>query len=151
MTRSTSRAKTEIRASGADFIPGPARDRQGFAIIISVVVISGIALIASLTAALLFMSESHETGDRVSAIQARSSAFSCADIAMLRLKQNHGYTGSENVSVDKVNCTINPVVAAVDARTVHARAETNGLISRIKVEVADINEFFLNSWTEIPP
>ncbi len=134
--------------------PPPSRakiERRGFAVILSVVVISGLALIASLSATMLFMGENREAGNRAFAVQARSAAFSCADIAMLRLKQNSGYTGNENISVDKVICDIDPVTAVGDARTVYAQATVNGLTSRIKVEVADINEFFISSWSEVQP
>lgn len=127
------------------------KNRQGFAALTSVLVLGGVALVSSLTASMLFLYESNETEKRSSAVQARTSAYSCANIAMLRLRQNRSYNGNENISVDNVVCSIEGVVADGAARTAYAQATVNGLTSRIKVEIQDVDYFYLNSWTEIPP
>jgi len=119
----------------------------------SVILICGIALISSTALAGVYLNEARETTMRGFAVQARASAYSCASIAVLRLKKNSGYTGNENISVDKVICSIAPVVVNGNARTLYAQATVNGLASRIKVDFSGINssEFYLNSWTEVPP
>lgn len=103
--------------------------RSGFAAITSVVLISGIALISSLSLAADYLIESREINNRASAVQARSSAFSCANIAVLRLKKNTSYTGNENISVDKVVCSIGATVINGNARTLYAQATVNGFTS----------------------
>jgi hypothetical protein len=125
--------------------------RPGFAAITSVILICGIALISSTALAGVYLNEARETTMRGFAVQARASAYSCANIAMLRLMKIRSYTGNENISVDKVVCSINAVVSVGDARTVYAQATVNGLNSRIKVEIADVDQLFISSWTEIPP
>ncbi len=132
-------------------LAGRRRARSGFAIIGSVILISGIALISSVAMAGVYLIEARETTMRGSAIQARSSAYACANIAMLRIKKNRSYTGNENISVDKVVCTIPAVVINSSARTVYAQATVNNMTSRIKVEIADVDQLFVSSWTEIPP
>ena len=132
-------------------LAGRRRARSGFAIIGSVILISGIALISSVAMAGVYLIEARETTMRGSAIQARSSAYACANIAMLRIKKNRSYTGNENISVDKVICTIPAVVINSSARTVYAQATVNNMTSRIKVEIADVDQLFVSSWTEIPP
>ncbi len=117
----------------------------------SVILVCGIALISSTALAGVYLNESRETTMRGFAVQARSSAYSCANIAMLRIRKNRSYTGNENISVDKVVCSINPVVSQGAARTVYAQATVNGLTSRIKVEIADVDQLYVSSWTEIPP
>jgi hypothetical protein len=124
---------------------------RGFAAILSVVLVSGIALIASVAVAANYIIQSREITDRIFAIQARSSANSCAYIALLRLKLNNSYNGNEDISVDKVICRIESVVANGVARTVYATATVSGYASRVKVEITDVSEFFVNSWREIPP
>jgi transcriptional regulator CtsR len=135
--------------------PAPFRDkikhRRGFAAIIGVVLISGIALISSIALAANYIIESRETTNRAYAIQARSSAYACANIAMLRLKKNRSYTGNENISVDKVICTIEPVVSNSNARTVYAKATVNGYASRIMVQIDDVDQLYVSSWNEVPP
>ena len=136
--------------------PGSARDlkvRRGFAAIISVVLICGIALISSVSMAANYITESREITNRAYATQARSSAYSCANIAMLRIKKSRSYnvTNDGNISVDKVVCTIEPIVFNSNARTVYAKATVSGYTSRIKVEIADVDQLFVSSWTEIPP
>lgn len=158
--------RTEFCDPAAKFIPSPStkpgtsllRDprshRPGFAAIISVVLVSGIALISSTALAANYVLETRETINRAYAVQARSSAYSCANIAMLRIKKNRSYTGNENISVDKVVCTIAPVVQGgegANSRTVYAQATVNNYTSSIKVEVADIDQLYVSSWTEIPP
>jgi len=127
------------------------KTRKGFAAITSVILICGIALISSTALAGVYLNESRETTMRGSAVQARSSAYSCANIAMLRLKKVRSYTSGETINVDKVVCTIAPVVVNNNARTVYAQATVNGLSSRIKVEIADVDQLYVSSWTEIPP
>jgi hypothetical protein len=85
------------------------------------------------------------------AVQARSSAYACANIGMLRLKRNRSYTGNENISVDKVICSIPAIVVNGSARTVYSQASVNGMTARIRVEIADVDQLFISSWTEIPP
>jgi transcriptional regulator CtsR len=118
-----------------------------------VILVSGIALISSIALAANYIIESRETTNRAYAVQARASAYSCASIAVLRLKKNNGYTGNENISVDKVSCSIGATVVNGNARTLYAQATVNGYTSRIKVDFTGINssQFYLNSWTEIPP
>jgi|GEM_PF-3439036 len=116
--------------------------------------ISGIALISSIALAANYIIENRETVNRAYAVQARSSAYSCANIAMLRLKKTRSYTSGEGVSVDKVVCTISPVVTGAEganSRTVYAQATVNNYTSRIKVEIADIDQLYVSSWTEVPP
>ena len=113
--------------------------------------ISGIALISSIALAANYVIENRETINRAYAVQARSSAYSCANIAMLRLKKNRSYTGNENITVDKVVCTIEPVVSNSNARTVYAKATVNNYSSRIQIQVDDVDELYVSSWTEIPP
>ena len=129
----------------------PQSHRSGFAAIIGVVLISGIALISSISLAANYILENRETVNRAYAVQARSSAYSCANIAMLRLKKNRSYTGNENITVDKVVCSIETVVVNGAARTVYAKATVNGYASRIKVQIADVDQLYVSSWTEIPP
>jgi hypothetical protein len=116
-----------------------------------VILICGIALISSTALAGVYLIEARETTMRGFAVQARSSAYACANIAMLRLKRNRSYTGNENISVDKVICSIPAVVVNASARTVYAQATVNGSTARIKVEIADVDQLFISSWTEVPP
>jgi len=119
----------------------------------SVVVIIGIALISCVVLAADYVLEGREITSRSAALQARASAYSCASIGVLRLKKNSGYTGNENITVDKVSCSIGAVTVNGSARTIYAQATVNGFTSRIKVDFTGINssQFYLNSWTEIPP
>lgn len=123
--------------------------RRGFVAILSVIIISGVALVTSAGLTAAFFSQSSEIFDRASASQANLSALSCADIALLRLKMDTGYSGNENISIDNVVCTIEAVVSSADARTIYARASVNGTRSRVRVSVADVNQLFVTSWTEI--
>jgi hypothetical protein len=125
--------------------------RRGLAAIISVAIVSSVGLISSAAVAAVYKNISKETEARVSSIQARTSAFSCAEIAMLRLRKDRMYNGNENISVDKVICSISAVSRNGAARTVYAQATVKSLTSRIKVEIQDIDSFYLNSWTEVPP
>jgi len=150
------RDKIEIRPLGSNFIPSPPRDlrqRRGFAAIMSVVIVIGIALISCVVLASGYVLEGREITSRSSALQARAAAYSCASIAVLRLKKNSGYNGNENISVDKVTCSIGATVVNGNARTLYSQATVNGYTSRIKVDFTGINssQFYLNSWTEIPP
>lgn len=70
---------------------------------------------------------------------------------MLRLKRNRSYTGNENINVDKVVCSIPAIVANGSARTVYAQATVNDMTARIRVEIADVDQLFISSWTEVPP
>ncbi len=142
------RDKIENRSRSARRRP---RSRPGFAAITSVILICGVALISSTALAGVYMTEARETTVRAYAVQARASAYACANIAMLRLKRNRSYTGNENISVDKVVCTIAPVVANSNARTVYAQATVSGMSARIQVQIADVDQLFVSSWNEVPP
>jgi hypothetical protein len=125
--------------------------RSGFAAITSVILICGIGLISSTALAGVYLNESRETTMRGFAVQARASAYACANIGMLRIKKNRSYNTSENISVDKVVCSFNVVLGSGSARTIYSQATVNGLNSRIKVEIADVDQLYISSWTEIPP
>lgn len=118
---------------------------------IGVVTIGSAALVTALSTAALNMQESRELEKRVSAVQARTAAYSCANIAMLRLRKGRSYGGNEKIKKGKVDCDIKPVGSNGEGRTINAQATVNGQTSRIKVDIQDIDYFFLNSWTEIPP
>jgi len=127
------------------------KPHRGFAAMLAVVVIGSIGLAAVLNSTALYIEESREVEKRAAAIQARTAAYSCANVAMLRLRKNRDYGGNENVKKNKVDCDIKPVNANGEARTIHAQATVGGQTSRVKVDIQDIDYFFLNSWTEIPP
>lgn len=116
-----------------------------------VIAIGSVCLVTATTSAALCIRENAEIETRAAAVQARAAAYSCANIAMLRLRKNQGYGGNEKVKKDKVDCDIKTVNSNGASRTIQAQATVNGQTSRIKVEIQDIDYFFLNSWTEIPP
>lgn len=118
-----------------------------------VVVIGSIGLVSAMSAAALSAQRSRELDKRIDALQARTAAYTCANVAMLRLRKNSGYGGNEHVGKgkDKVDCDIKPVGSNGGGRTVNAQSTVNGQTSRIKVEIQDIDYFFMNSWTEMPP
>ena len=137
--------RIKIRGRAAGFT------RQGFAAITSVILICGIALVSSTALAGVYLTEARETTMRGFAVQARASAYACANIAMLRLKRNRSYTSGESINVDKVVCTIEPVTSNNNARTVYAKATVNGYASRIQVQIADVDQLYVSSWNEVPP
>ena len=148
MGRQPCQDRIEDRSSSARLRP---RSRPGFAAITIVILICGVALISSTALAGVYMTEARETTVRAYAVQARSSAYACANIAMLRIKRNRSYTGNENISVDKVVCSIAAVVSNANARTVYAQATVSGMSARIQVQIADVDQLFVSSWTEVPP
>lgn len=134
-------------------LPWGAQKRKGFAVITSVILICAIALISAVSLVSQYFLEARETTIRASAVQARASAYSCASIGVLRLKRNNSYTGNENISVDKVICSISAVTSinSGNGRTLYAQAVVDGETSRVKVDIQDLGQFYLNSWTEVPP
>jgi len=125
-------------------------ERPGFVALTSVLLLSSIALLVSLVAVGNMVLALRDSVGAADGSRAHALAVGCADVALLRLKVNSGYTGNEVVPVDSLTCHISALTENGDARTIYADATVNDAVSRVKVEVSDVNTLTVSSWTEIP-
>ena len=125
--------------------------RAGFVAFTSLLVISAITLAVVITSSLMGVSEARSSLDFKRGLETYNIAVSCVEEALLKLKNNPGYTGSSLIVGDG-ECTIEISVAGT-ARTinVYATLSSSASVKRIQAEAqVGTGSVSIQNWQAVP-
>lgn len=81
--------------------------------------------------------------------QAKALANTCAEEALLKLKQNLSYTGNETITLASGTCQIQDVKGAGPNRIIQTTGTVGAIIRKVEVKVKISPSFTLSSWLEV--
>lgn len=125
------------------------RNEKGFIALVTILVITAVALVLATSANLLGLGELQMSFNEAQSFKALDAANSCLDEALLRLKRNSDFS-SGGLNVDSDSCTIN-IAQSGNNRIITAEGVAGDAVKKIETEV-DISSspFTLNYYKEIP-
>ncbi len=127
----------------------------GFAALISILVVSAVALAISMSISLLAIGEARSSLDFKKSQEALKIAEGCSEEALLRLKNNSSYTGTGAVAliVGNGECSISVSPSGVD-KVINVTAqvsEPSTYIKRLRVTVRTLgNSINILNFSQIP-
>ncbi|QQS58772.1 hypothetical protein IPN35_04175 [Candidatus Peregrinibacteria bacterium] len=123
------------------------RRQKGYVLLISVLMTGAIGTIIA-SAILFFSTDSLRMSTTFTeGARARTLAHACAEHGLNELRQNTSYSGGETLSFGDDSCE---VVAVLGGNIVQAEGIAGDALSRVEVEVSDIDpEIIISSWKEV--
>ncbi|MBI4138535.1 hypothetical protein HY479_00085 [Candidatus Uhrbacteria bacterium] len=82
--------------------------------------------------------------------RAASAAQACAEMALIRLKDNDLYSGNEILDVNGDTCAILPITGSGSSRTVQTTSTVSGYSRKIRIQITTINPTMqIGSWEDV--
>ena len=127
------------------------KNQKGYIALISILIISGIALFIAINASLFGISESDMGLQKNQSARAFYLATLCAEDALMKLKDDLDYSGDETLIVDEGSCAILPIEGNGNQDRV---VKVSGIIynqtRRIRIEITKVNPLMeISSWQEV--
>lgn len=125
---------------------------QGYIALISIIIISALLLLVASFANLFSIGESQMGLEESQSWQAFYLAAACAEEALMSLKEDTNYQGSETLIFDNGTCDIMTIGGSGNEdRTIDVLGRSQNSIRKIKVEVEQVNpEMVIRLWKEVP-
>lgn len=122
----------------------------GFISLINVLSVTtiGATIVISLLWLALGSSDNHLTLLR--SMQTRATANACAETALLEIKNNPTYTGSDELTIDNIECSYTVTSQGAQARTISAASTSDGVTRKLKVIIDQVSPTInMTSWQEV--
>ena len=124
------------------------KNKKGISTLMTIIVVSAIALSIALTATLKGIDETNTGLNQTKSLETFTATDGCIEEALVKLNSDHGYTG-EILLMGNVSCTIT-VNGSGNSRTINVTANNSGKYVRdIEVDVDLQNALEITSWTEV--
>lgn len=123
--------------------------KQGVSTLLMVIVISAVALIIAVTAALKGIDETQTGLHQRKSIETFTATDGCLEEALIKLNGDRtGYTG-ENLTIGDVSCVVT-VTGAGNTRTINVTSTHDGTYTReFEADVDFSSGFEVTSWQEL--
>lgn len=128
--------------------PRPA-DAKGFAALVGILIVSAVGVVIVTALVLLGTGASRTSFALGQSYQAKALADACAELAVLRLRQNASYGGNETVSLGAGSCQISAVTATGPNRTIETSGTVAAAVRRVRVRARVSPAFSVTSWQEV--
>lgn len=124
---------------------------EGYIALISVLIISAIAILIASSANLISISESNMSLQESKGWEAFYLATACAEDALMKLKDNLNYPGNETLTFDTGTCTISPLEGeGNEDRIIKVSAAAYNQTRKIKIRIKRVNpDMEISSWQEV--
>lgn len=125
--------------------------QRGYIALISILIASAIVLLISLSASLLSIGESKMGLQMNQASESFYLAQSCAEYALIALKNDLNYIGDETLTINGQDCTILPLEGSGNTdRVIKALSNAYNQTRKIRIEINQVNpEIDIKSWQEV--
>lgn len=125
--------------------------RPGYVFLLAVLGVGIVVMSISLSLMLLGWAAEQNGVTLERAAQAYGNAQACAEQALLSLRMDSGYAGSEQVTFAQGTCAIAPVcVTGDDDRIVQVTGVSGESTRRLEIDIAQLlPETQVRSWTEV--
>jgi nitrate/TMAO reductase-like tetraheme cytochrome c subunit len=120
---------------------------NGFIASITIFIVLAIALLLGLSFGLLAISETNMSLEKTQSSQAYFLANLCAEQALMKLKENINYSGSEIIDIEGGNCQILPIEGNW---VIKVLSNFQNQIKKTKIIIAQVNpKMIISSWQEV--
>lgn len=127
------------------------KNAPGFIALISVIIISALALLIGIGVLTRALEESSIQDAEVYAARADAAATYCAETALMKLKSSQTYAGNETLAVNGDTCRIRAVGGSGNAdRTIQATSTVAGANRNIAITIQQIDPTLqITSWQDV--
>lgn len=133
-------------------IQSPCGDKeQGYIALISVLIISALAILIASSANLLSISESNMSLQENQAWESFYLADFCAEQALMKLESVLNYSGNETITIGEESCDILPLEGSGNFnRVIKTQSIVSGQTRKIKVEISQVSPVMqITSWQQV--
>lgn len=132
-------------------VPFPCENRNGYIALISILIVSALALLIATSGSLLGISESNMGLQENRAREAFYLATACAEDALMKLKNNLNYTGNETLTFNNGSCVIESLEGTGKKnRVIKISGTVFNQTRKIKIEIGKINpDIEIKSWQQV--
>lgn len=123
---------------------------HGFTLIMSVAIMGTVLMLAAISSTRLLLQQLSSTVGLEDYVSAKYLAEGCADVALLRLRQDAGYLGNENVFIGGESCAILPMSVEGPETVIKTEAEVRSRIYRLRVGLSSTDPLTVVSWDRVP-
>lgn len=122
--------------------------QNGFATLIAVIMIGAVSTVVATTMLLLGISASKNSLLISQSATAKALANACGEEALEKIRENSGFSGSSNLTLNGQTCSYTVTIGSGQTRTV--AVTTGGTISRkINISISAISpKVLVSSWQE---
>lgn len=124
---------------------------RGFIALISVLIISAVLVLLAISAGQLSIGELKMTLQRNQALQSYYLAHACAEEALMKLKEDLTYVGSETLNINEAACDILNVEGEGNKdRIVKIESTAFNQTKKIKIKIDQVNpQYDIAFWQEV--
>lgn len=131
-------------------IKGRRKNKDGYILLISVLIVSAVALSVSTSVVLLGVDESQSQFSLENGKQALNLAHGCAEESLEEIKDNSSYTGSTTInSFGSGSCEYNVIDTGGDSREIRIIGFVDDYIKKVKLNLTDVSPITIESWGEV--
>lgn len=125
---------------------------SGFVALIAIILIGAIAILVGQGMLVRAISETKNQSTQDISIRAHLHALSCADTALLKLKNSQTYAGNETISIGNETCFISAIAGSGNMnRSFVATSTVQGISRAISISIQQVNPTTtISSWLEVP-
>lgn len=125
-------------------------NRKGMILLLTVIIVGAVAGAISMTLLASGVDNTIVSGEYDQSTSAKSLADSCAEEALLYIRDNNSFTGTTNVVIGSDQCSYSVVNTGVSNRTIQAESTVHGNTRRVQVIVDQLTpNINVNSWSEV--
>lgn len=120
------------------------RKQKGFIAFISVLVVGALILVIGIAGIIISNRELNINEADKNNRQALALVNSCAELGILKLKENNQYLGGERIKIGNYFCNISLVSSIPGGKTFDATAKVGKAEKRAQVKIMDDSSFSIN-------
>jgi len=123
------------------------KTQHGFVALMTVLIILAVGIVIGIYLSLGALAEMKMGLQKTQSLKASYLTNLCAEHALMKLKENPGYSGNETLNMENGSCTI---LAIEGNWTVKILANSSNQIKKMKIVVSHINpKMIIASWEEV--
>ncbi|MDO8265303.1 MAG: hypothetical protein Q7T34_02955 [Candidatus Parcubacteria bacterium] len=123
------------------------KEQQGFIALITVLIISAVALMIGLDVSLFSIGEANMSSKKIQSSQSYYLANLCAEKALRELRKNSAYQGNENLVFPEGQCSILPIEGNW---IIKVSADSLNQVRKIKITVGQLDpKITIISWIQV--
>ncbi|OGC44526.1 hypothetical protein A2V54_02015 [candidate division WWE3 bacterium RBG_19FT_COMBO_53_11] len=124
--------------------------KNGYVMLVSVLVIGAIGVAVGVSLILLGLSASRTSFSLEQSNQTKALANACAEKALQQIKDLPSFSGTNNLALGQGNCTYTVIAGSGENRTIEASGNVDTIIRRVKITIDQINPTInIISWQEV--
>jgi hypothetical protein len=126
--------------------------KPAFASLLGVIILSVAVVSVIFTGSIISIDNNRFNRVANDAIIANRSAYSCAEIALNKLKTDLNYTGNEAINLDGITCNILTISGIGNSNRVLkvSAVTTTAVVKKIQISVQTVNpSYIFTSWQEV--